>query len=65
MKNKNKKMEEKSTIITDRKKCSIDLLNNKSSKYIKPQKIYNRNKLMNCVNNHFNNKNKKNDIKIL
>ena len=65
MKNKNKKMEEKSNKITDRKKCSIDLLNNKSSKNIKPQKVYNKNKLMNCVHNNFNNQNKKKDIKIL
>ncbi len=65
MKNKNKKMEEKSNKITDRKKCPIDLFYNKSSKNIKPQKVYNKNKLMNCVHNNFNNQNKKKDIKIL
>ena len=65
MKIKNKKMEEKSNKITDRKKCSIDLLNNKSSKNIKPQKVYNKNKLMNCVHDNFNGQNKKKDIKIL
>ena len=65
MKNKNKKMEEKSNKITDRKKCSIDLLNNKSSKNIKPQKVYNKNKQMNSVHNNFNSQNKKKDVKIL
>ena len=65
MKNKNKKMEEKSNKITDRKKCSIDLLNNKSSKNIKPQKVYNKNKLMNGVSGDFNDQNKKKDVKIL